>query len=32
VLERGRIVEFGAHDELIEHGGRYSRLWSLQFG
>ncbi len=27
VLEHGRIVEAGAHDELIEAGGPYSRLY-----
>jgi ATP-binding cassette subfamily B protein len=30
VLERGRIVESGAHDELVAHGGLYSTLWRLQ--
>lgn len=27
VLDRGRIVEAGTHDELIRHGGRYNDLW-----
>ena len=31
VMERGRIVESGTHAELIEHGGRYRRLYELQF-
>ncbi len=31
VLDRGRIVETGSHDELILHGGIYHRLHELQF-
>ncbi len=27
VLEQGRIVEEGPHDELVEAGGRYAELW-----
>jgi ATP-binding cassette, subfamily B, bacterial len=26
VLDRGRIVERGTHDELVELGGRYAQL------
>jgi subfamily B ATP-binding cassette protein MsbA len=32
VLERGRIIEQGAHDELVARGGYYHRLLKLQFG
>ncbi|MEO8649731.1 MAG: ABC transporter transmembrane domain-containing protein [Acidobacteriota bacterium] len=31
VMERGRIVETGTHDELIKKGGRYLRLYEMQF-
>ena len=31
VMERGKIIERGTHDELIERGGRYKRLYELQF-
>jgi subfamily B ATP-binding cassette protein MsbA len=31
VLDRGRIVETGKHDELAAQGGLYQRLYELQF-
>jgi subfamily B ATP-binding cassette protein MsbA len=31
VLDRGKIVEIGSHDELIDHGGIYHRLHELQY-
>jgi subfamily B ATP-binding cassette protein MsbA len=31
VLDGGRIVEIGTHDELIDHGGIYHRLHELQY-
>jgi ATP-binding cassette subfamily B protein len=32
VLEAGRIVDIGRHDELVARGGLYARLASMQFG
>ncbi|HEX6230781.1 MAG TPA: ABC transporter ATP-binding protein [Actinomycetota bacterium] len=31
VVDRGRIVERGTHDELLERGGLYARLYEQQF-
>jgi subfamily B ATP-binding cassette protein HlyB/CyaB len=31
-LDRGRLVEDGSHDELINTGGRYASLYRLQAG
>jgi ATP-binding cassette subfamily B protein len=27
VLEHGRVVETGTHDELLDRGGSYARMW-----
>jgi ATP-binding cassette subfamily B protein len=32
VLDHGRIVEDGTHDELLAQGGEYAHLWSRQTG
>jgi len=32
VLDHGRIVEQGSHDELLRHGGHYAALWRRQSG
>lgn len=31
VIEGGRIVEQGSHDELLAQGGRYAELYRTQF-
>ncbi|HJV59444.1 MAG TPA: ATP-binding cassette domain-containing protein, partial [Albitalea sp.] len=30
VMDKGRIVERGRHDKLLEQGGLYAQLWTLQ--
>lgn len=32
VMHRGKVAEVGTHDELLERGGLYARLYQLQFG
>jgi len=27
VIDDGRVVEQGAHDELVARGGRYAAMW-----
>jgi ATP-binding cassette subfamily B protein len=32
ILERGRVVERGSHDALLDRGGTYASLWAHQSG
>ena len=32
VIEKGKVVELGTHDELLAEGGLYEKLWRLQSG
>lgn len=29
-MDKGRIVEAGAHEALLRHNGLYAHLWRLQ--
>lgn len=31
VMEKGRVIDEGRHDELLQRGGVYARLYELQF-
>ena len=31
VIEAGRVVESGTHEQLLTHGGRYADLYRTQF-
>jgi ATP-binding cassette subfamily B protein len=30
VLDGGRVVEEGRHEELVARGGTYAKVWALQ--
>jgi ATP-binding cassette subfamily B protein len=32
VMDQGRIVEQGCHDNLVARGGIYTNLWQVQAG
>lgn len=32
VMDEGRVVEDGSHEDLVDAGGRYAQLWSRQSG
>ena len=32
VMDSGKVVEMGTHNELLKQSGHYSKLWSLQSG
>ena len=32
VLDEGKVVELGSHDELLDNNSQYARLWNVQTG
>lgn len=32
VMDKGRVIEAGTHDELVQKGGLYADLWARQSG
>ncbi|MEI6063125.1 MAG: ABC transporter, partial [Pseudanabaena sp. ELA748] len=32
VMDQGKVVEMGTHDELVANNGIYTGLWNLQTG
>ena len=31
VLDKGRLIEYGSHDELLSQKGKYFELYQVQF-
>ena len=31
-VQNGRVIEAGTHDELLQQGAAYARLYHIQFG
>lgn len=32
MMENGRIIEHGTHEELLNSGGKYRKMWNVQAG
>lgn len=32
MLEKGRIIEEGTHEELLKKNGKYAQMWHAQAG